>query len=103
MTVKLETMFDMLHVSFETCSADEIKNWCELIVDVQRMTVDERDCIRASFQAGPLHDGDVPSRSARDVLVSRGYMAKVVVRGEDGNNACTNKGAWAYRLIEAGA
>ena len=103
MPAKLESLLDVLHVSLDTFSSDEVKDSCKLIIDVQGMTSAERDCIRASFQNGPLFDGDVPSKSARDSLVNRGYMTKVVVRGEDGYNGCTNKGAWAYRLIEAGA
>lgn len=60
-----------------------------------------RDCICASFERGPLFDGDVPSKAGRDALVGMGYMAHVVVRGQDGYNACTYKGASAYRVIRA--
>lgn len=51
----------------------------------------------------PLFDGDVPSKSGRNSLLEKGYIAKVVVKGEDGFNACTHKGMWAHRLLEAGA
>jgi len=99
----LKELLDTLHESPETSSAEEIKRACELIIEVQAMDSAKRYCIRAGYRHGPLFDGDVPSKSGRDWLLENGYMAKVVVKGEDGFNACTHKGAWAYRLIEAGA
>ena len=99
----LKQLLAALHETPETSSAKEIKEACELIIRVQAMDGGERDTLRAAFKHGPLFDGDVPSKTARDVLVSDGFIAKVVVKGEDGFNGCTNNGAWAYRLIEAGA
>ena len=97
----LKTLLDVLHESTETSTPAEIKSACELIIDVQAMNGGERDCIYAAFRNGPLFDGDVPCKSGRNSLLSKGYMAKVVVRKEDGYNACTNKGAWAYRILQA--
>ena len=100
---KLKSLLDTLHESLYTSTADEIKRACALIIEVQAMDSDSRDCIRVAYRSGPLEDGDVPSKIARDKLVDSGYMAKVVVKGEDGYNACTHKGALAYRLLDAGA
>lgn len=61
----------------------------------------ERDTLRAAYMHGPLYDGDVPSKSGRDSLVSQGMIAKVIVKGEDGYNACTYKGAWVFRCVRA--
>ena len=99
----LKELLDALHDSTDVSSSDEIKRACELIIEVQAMDGAERDCIYACFKRGPLHDGDVPSKSGRDQLLVKGYMAKIVVNGEYGYNACTHKGAWAQRLIDAGA
>ena len=99
----LEQMLDALHERMDLSSADEIKRACELIIAVQAMGTAERECIRAAYRNGPLFDGDVPSKRGRDLLLDKGYIAKVVVRGEDGYNACTHKGAWAHRLLESGA
>lgn len=99
----LKELLGVLHESVELSSAEEIKIACELIIDVQNMDGSERDCIFAAYKRGPLFDGDVPSKGGRDSLLNKGYMAKVVVNGEDGYNACTHKGAWAYRLLAAGA
>lgn len=98
----LEQLFDILHESVYTSSAEEIKYACRVIIDTQAMNSGERDCIRAAFLQGPLFDGDVPSKTDRDTLISKGYMVKVVVAGEEGFNACTYKGAMAYRLLEGG-
>lgn len=99
----LKELLDALHESTELSSSEELKRACHLIVEVQAMNGAERDCIYAAYQRGPLDDGDVPSKSGRNSLLEKGYMAKVVVKGEDGYNACTHKGGWAYRLLEAGA
>lgn len=99
----LKQLLEAIHESTELSSAEELKRACELIIEVQAMDGSERDCIYASYKHGPLFDGDVPSKSGRNSLIEKGYMAKVVVNGEDGYNACTHKGAWAYRLHEAGA
>lgn len=59
------------------------------------------DTLRALHDRGPLWDGDVPSKSGRDALLLDGYVAKVLVNGEQGFNACTYKGAALLRAIEA--
>lgn len=100
---KLKSLLDALHESLSTSSADDIKRACALIIEVQAMDAGARECIRAAYQFGPLEDGDIPSVIARDKLVDSGYMSRVVVEGHDGYNACTHSGAWAYRLLEAGA
>lgn len=100
---KLKSLLDTLHESLYTSSADEIKRACALIIEVQAMGSDARDCIRAAYRSGPLEDRDVPSKIARDRLVESGYMANVVVAGAEGYTACTHKGAWAYLLLESGA
>lgn len=99
----LKDLLDAVSAQPELSSAQEIKNACELIIEVQGMSNGKRDCIMAAFEQGPLFDGDVPSKSCRDELIHGGYMSKVVVKGEEGQNACTQKGALAYHLIKAGA
>lgn len=43
-------------------------------------------------KSGPVWDGDVISKGYRDQLVEIGACAKVIVKGEDGYNACTYLG-----------
>lgn len=99
----LAELLDVLHESVELSSANELKEAVKLIIEVQAMNSGMRDCIRAAYLNGPLEDGDVPSKSGRDSLLTSGYISKVVVKGEQGFNACTYKGSSAYKLIVAGA
>lgn len=99
----LADFLDVLHESVELSTANELKDAVKLIIEVQDMDSGMRDCIRAAFLNGPLDDGDVPSKSGRDALLENDYISKVVVKGEEGFNALTYKGARAYRLIKAGA
>jgi hypothetical protein len=101
--MNLKNLLESIHESVELSTPEEIKRACELIIRVQDMNSGERDVIRATHKHGPLVDGDIPSKSARDQLVKDGFVAKVVVRGEDGFNACTYLGRQAHHLIEAGA
>jgi hypothetical protein len=98
--MSLKELLAVLHEDIDLSSADEIKSACELIARVQSMNSAERDVIRAAFLKGPLYDGDVPSKSGRDSLLD-GFIAKVVVKGQEGFNALTYKGESAYRLLEA--
>ena len=101
--MNLKKLLESIHQQPELSSAEELKHACELIIRVQSMNPGERDTIRAAWKHGPLFDGDVPSKASRDELVKEGFIAKVVVKGQDGYNACTYKGQRVYRLIEAGA
>ena len=99
----LKRLFNAINESAETSSAVEIKAACEFIIEVQTMDFTQRDCLCAAYRHGPLFDGDLSSHAGPDILLEKGYMANVVVNGEDGFKACTYKGARAYRLLEAGA
>ena len=50
---------------------------------------------------GPIWDGDVPSKSGRDELLDCDAAAKVVVRGEQGYQACTYKGWDLAKVVDA--
>ncbi|MDM1282400.1 hypothetical protein HXZ60_02145 [Acinetobacter towneri] len=99
--MSVKKLLSAIHSDPSLDSAEEIKANIELIIRVQEMSNCERETIKAAFKHGPLYDGDVPSKSSRDALVKDGFIAKVVVKGEDGFNACTYKGRWAYRILEA--
>ncbi|NAR91489.1 hypothetical protein [Acinetobacter haemolyticus] len=99
--MNIKKLLSAIHSDLSLDSAEEIKSNIELIARVQEMSGGERETIMAAFKHGPLYDGDVPSKSSRDVLVKDGFIAKVVVKGEDGFNACTYKGRWAYRILSA--
>ena len=66
------------------------------------MTGAEKDTLIALVEAGPLWDGDVPSKAGRDALIASGLAARVIVRGEDGWQAATYAGRDAYRQMFPG-
>lgn len=101
MNAPLAFLLEVLHECVTLSSEVEIKQACELIVRAQCATPAEVEVIRALFERGPLFDGDVPSKQARDELAREGFVSKVVVNGEEGYNACTYSGACLYRLCVA--
>lgn len=101
--VTLAMLLEVLHANPEYTPEKEVLEAKKLIGDVLRMSGAEIDTLVALYERGPLYDGDVPSKSGRDALVRSDMAAKVIVRGEDGYNACTYKGACAYRVYAAGA
>ena len=77
---------------------NEIKRNFAIIKDLKTGV---SDTLYGLFEQGPLYDGDVCSKQERDVLLDKGYCAKVVVKGQDGYNACTYKGRRLYRCFKA--
>lgn len=51
------------------------------------------DTFKALIERGPLNDGDVPSKSERDLLLDVGLCVKVAANGSDGANAASQL-AW---------
>jgi hypothetical protein len=66
------------------------------------MTGAEKDTLIALVEAGPLWDGDVPSKAGRDALIAKGLAVRVVVKGQDGWQAATYQGRDAYRALYPG-
>lgn len=66
------------------------------------MTGGEKDTLIALVEHGPLWDGDVPSKVARDALIAQGLAVRVVVRGKDGWQAATYAGRDAYKALFPG-
>ncbi|MGY5392002.1 hypothetical protein [Acinetobacter sp. NigerLNRRAM0016] len=99
--MNVKQLLDVIHSDVTLDSAEEIKSNIEFIIRVQEMSSGEQDTIMAAFKHGPLYDGDVPSKSGRDLLLKDGFISKVIVKGDDGFNACTHKGGRAYRILMA--
>lgn len=99
--MKLKHLLEALHESMDTSSPEEIKGACELIILAQDLTGGEVDTLEACYENGPLFPGDLPSKTGRDSLRIKGLVSTVVVKGQDGYEACTQKGSWVYRLMNA--
>lgn len=59
-----------------------------------------REPLYQLFKYGPIDDGGVMSKSARDALYDVGACVKITVKGEDGFNACSYFGRSLYRIYE---
>ena len=82
---------------------DEQNKNLEIITDCMDFECESTvtDTLYGMFEHGPLYDGDVCSKQERDRLLEKGYCSKVVVKGQDGFNACTYKGQRLYRCLKA--
>lgn len=99
--MKLKAILQSIHEDVELSSPEELAKAFKLIVRAQEMTASEQDVIATAFKHGPLHDGEVPSKVARDALLTEGLIAKVIVKGVDGFNALTYRGAQVYQILHA--
>lgn len=61
------------------------------------LTGAELDNLVALIECGPCEDGDVPSKSGRDSLISRGLAVRIVIKMADGYTAATYAGRDAYK------
>ena len=64
--------------------------------DPENLTSGQLDTLIAMVENGPLFDGDVPSKVARDELMDNGYAVKVACKGEASHNAANDKGCTLY-------
>lgn len=91
-----------LSVALPTERGDYISETNEFKFFVSRqqpsdLSCDAVDTLVALVEHGPLWDGDVPSKSGRDKLITAGLAIRVVVKGEDGYTAATYQGRDAYK------
>lgn len=85
----------------ELFSKSELIENLGLIDIAHSLTAAAIDTLNAAFKNGPLSAGDEPSKAGRDELLSHGLVAQVISTGKWGFSACTHKGAWVRRILEA--
>lgn len=56
----------------------------------------ELDTLIALVEASPLHDGQIPSKIGRDVLIELGYVIKTAIEGDYSYYVATPKGISEY-------
>ena len=86
---------------FSLMTTSEVEYFKEVASVAMELSSAEEDTLNACHSRGPLEDGDVPSKSARDSLLDKGFVAKVIVKGEDGYNACTYKGRLVLSVVNS--
>lgn len=98
-------LYDLLHVDSNSFESEYLEG-NKIIEDAKRMYNHPKewggiyDTINALFNNGPLTAGDLPSKSAKAVLVQYGYCTMIVVKGEDGNYALNMKGYYLFKIFE---
>lgn len=87
--------------SLDTSSDKELAQFVRMVSLAEDTILNASDTIIGLYRDGPLRDGDVPSKQERDWLLAKGLADKVVVKGEDGYQALTYKGARVFRLMKS--
>lgn len=57
------------------------------------------DTLKVICSQGPISDGDVPSKSDRNALLTIGVITKCIVKGEDGYQVCNYLGRDVVRAL----
>ena len=70
------------------------------LIDFARNERGLREQLVQLHNQGPCWDGDVVSKSERDALLQIGACEKVIVKGEEGFNACTYLGRELMKIYE---
>lgn len=96
-----EKYLSILHEDLKLSTANEILEANDSIVRAVFLYPGQIETLRVIHDKGPLFDGDVPSKVARDFLLTTGLVTKIVVKGVEGFNACTSKGSRVFRLADA--
>lgn len=64
------------------------------------MSGSHREALQLMIDEGPIEDGDVPSKQARDELIEMGFAVRVCAKGSQGFTACNYVG-WAIMRAPA--
>lgn len=99
--VTIEEIAKDIGNDFSLMTTSEIEYFKEVAAVAISLSNAEESTLNACHSNGPLEDGDVPSKSARDSLLDKGFVSKVIVKGEDGYNACTYKGRLALSAAKS--
>jgi hypothetical protein len=99
--ITVEDIAKELNTDFSPMTQSEVDYFKEVASVALNLSAQEKTVLRACQQSGPLEDGDVPSKSGRDQLLDKGFVAKVIVKGEQGYNACTYRGHLALQVVTA--
>jgi hypothetical protein len=97
--MSIEEQLNKLFVN-RSSSTKEIWEAIDLIVIAESLSPAARGTLEACHNRGPLFDGDIPSKIGRDELFRNMLLSKVVVQGEQGYNACTQKGFWVLKVLD---
>jgi hypothetical protein len=98
--ISIEALLDAMCFTLEYSTKKELNEAIRLIDDVLKFSGAQTSTLIALHDSGPLFDGDVPSKCGRDLLVEGGYAAIIIAKGQEGYNACTQKGHYAKLVLD---
>lgn len=76
--------------------------WEDRPIDTEILHGGWAETIIALVENGPLDDGDIPSKAARDELIHRGFATKAIVNQQEAGNLATYRGRDLYKqLVDA--
>jgi len=81
-----------------TCSEAGSKEYLEAASEVSRLLPKgPKEALTQIVEQGPVYDGDLVSKQARDTLASCGLVLRVAAKGSDGWNAANQLGYSVYK------
>lgn len=95
---KRPTIEEALIFGFDYTPKDELISHLRLIDDVAKLDSAALEVLEQCALNGPIEDGDLVSKSGRDQCLDVGALAQIVVKGEDGFQACTYRG-WSMLAV----
>ncbi|WP_144106661.1 hypothetical protein [Paraburkholderia sp. BCC1886] len=70
--------------------------WEDEAIDTSRLPSGWTDVLICLIERGPVDDGDIPSKSARNALLEAGFAAKVIIDQKEAGNVATYYGRALY-------
>lgn len=82
----------------------------ELVYDLETIMIADEIAVTGEIGAAietlkaatqePIHDGDLVSKTTRNILVDKGLMIRTLYKGEEGYNTVTLRGNWVLKLLQ---
>lgn len=94
-----QAWLELLYITPDLSSAQEIQDGIDLCNEVVNLSGAARDTLEQLYLSNPVEDGDLCSKRGREELVMLGMAARIVVKGQEGYTACTQKGFWVRKLM----
>jgi hypothetical protein len=79
-----------------------IAPWEDEAIETSELPSGWTDTLIALIEKGPVYDGNIPSKVARDALIERGFAAYVIIGQQEGGCVATYYGRELYcQLVDA--
>jgi hypothetical protein len=72
------------------------EHWENTPIETDNLPDGWSDVLIQLIECGPVDDGDIASKSARDALIERGFAAKVIISRQEAGTCATYYGRELY-------